>query len=196
MSRQNDGFEFKFSLLQKVLSAFFRVINVFVPWDRLGYLIGAVNIATLRDRLRRDNLHHAGYGVQAATPWVPGNERWRSADGSYNSLDHPRMGMACSRFGRNILVGHVDHLHAAVLGGERILRVLQLLLAEAHGNKLLRVDVEILDQKAGNRLSPLIRQNEVIGIGALGVGVTGDEEHRAFELFIAAAPSFFRIGRA
>src|SRR5215467_4989700 len=31
----------------------------------------------------------------------------------------------------------------------------------------------------------LIRQNEVIGIGALGVGVTGDEEHRAFELFIA-----------
>jgi hypothetical protein len=55
---------------------------------------------------------------------------------------------------------------------------------------------EILDQKAGNRLSPLIRQNEVIGIGALGVGVTGDEEHRAFELFIAAAPSFFRIGRA
>src|SRR5262245_64149765 len=86
MSRQNDGFEFKFLLLQKVLSAFFRVVNVFVRWDRLGYLIGAVNIATLRDRLRRDNLHHAGYGVQAATPWMPGNERWRSADGSYNSL--------------------------------------------------------------------------------------------------------------
>src|SRR5215510_10572346 len=86
MSRQNDGFEFKFLLLQKVLSAFFR----------------AVNIATLRDRLRRDNLHHAGYGVQAATPWMPGNERWRSADGSYNSLDHPRMGMACSRFGLNV----------------------------------------------------------------------------------------------
>ena len=102
MSRQNDGFEFKFLLLQKVLSAFFRVVNVFVRWDRLGYLIGAVNIATLRDRLRRDNLHHAGYGVQAATPWMPGNERWRSADGSYNSLDHPRMGMACSRFGRNV----------------------------------------------------------------------------------------------
>src|SRR5262245_424783 len=60
MSRQNDGFEFKFLLLQKVLSAFFRVVNVFVRWDRLGYLIGAVNIATLRDRLRRDNLHHAG----------------------------------------------------------------------------------------------------------------------------------------
>ena len=30
-----------------------------------------------------------------------GRERWRSPDGSFNSLDHPRMGMAGSRFGRN-----------------------------------------------------------------------------------------------
>src|SRR5262245_45755630 len=102
MSRQNDGLQFKFSLLQRLLSAVFRVANVFVPLHRLLTLLGAVNLATLRDRLRRDNLHHAGYGVQAATPWVAGNERWRSADGSYNSLDHPRMGMAGSRFGRNV----------------------------------------------------------------------------------------------
>src|SRR5215216_266201 len=102
MSRQNDGFEFKLSWYQRLLSAIFRVVNIFVSWDRLGKLIGAVNIATLRDRLRRDNLHHAGYGVQAATPWVAGNERWRSADGSYNSLDHARMGMAGSRFARNV----------------------------------------------------------------------------------------------
>jgi Animal haem peroxidase len=102
MSHENDTFEFKFSRLQRVLSAIFRVVNLFVPWDRLPTLIGAVNIATLRDRLRRDNLHHAGYGVKAATPWVPGNERWRSADGSYNSLEHPRMGMAGSRFARNV----------------------------------------------------------------------------------------------
>src|SRR5262249_8781785 len=67
-------------------------------------------------------------------------------------------------------------------GGERILRVLQLLLTEAHGNKLLRVDVE--NSRPESRPT-LIRQNEVIGIGALGVGVTGYEEHRAFELFIA-----------
>jgi heme peroxidase len=102
MSRQNDGFEFKFSRLQRLLSAIFRVVNIFVSWDRLPTLIGAANIATLRDRLRRDNLHHAGYGVQAATPWMAGNERWRSADGSYNSLDRPRMGMAGSRFARNV----------------------------------------------------------------------------------------------
>jgi len=102
MSRQNDGFGFKLSWYQRLLSAVFRVVNIFVSWDRLGKLIGAVNIATLRDRLRRDNLHHAGYGVQAATPWVAGNERWRSADGSYNSPDHPRMGMAGSRFARNV----------------------------------------------------------------------------------------------
>lgn len=94
--------------------------------------------------------------------------RWRLPRSSYQITAAASLpagaGSGCSGFGRNVLVGHVGHLDAAVLGGERILRVLQLLLAEAHGNKLLRVDVEILDQKAGNRLSPLIRQGEVIGI--------------------------------
>src|SRR5262249_54347355 len=35
-------------------------------------------------------------------PWRPGFERWRAPDGSFNSLDHPRMGMCCARFGRNV----------------------------------------------------------------------------------------------
>ena len=102
MSRENDGFEFHPTRLQRLLDAVYRVINIFVRWDRLPMLMGAFNIAAFRDRLRAHNLHHTGYGVDSPGKWEPGYERWRSADGSYNCLAHPRMGMAKTRFGRNV----------------------------------------------------------------------------------------------
>ena len=101
MSRQNDGFEFRIGLLQRLLDLVFRIINFFEKWDRLPTLLAAVNLAALRDRLRAHNLHHAGYGIGASGDWSAGHARWRSPDGSFNSLGHPRMGMAGSRFGRN-----------------------------------------------------------------------------------------------
>jgi hypothetical protein len=101
MSRQNDGFDIHKSLLQRFLDIVYRVINFFVRWDRLPTLIAALNLGVFRDRLRADNLHHTGYGVGTSGAWSAGHERWRSPDGAFNSLDHPRMGMAGSRFGRN-----------------------------------------------------------------------------------------------
>jgi len=101
MSRRNDGFEFHGGLLQRLLDVVYRVINFFERWDRLPTLLAAVNLAVLRDRLRAHSLHHTGYGIGASGEWSAGRERWRSPDGSFNSLDHPRMGMAGSRFGRN-----------------------------------------------------------------------------------------------
>ena len=101
MSRQNDGFIFHPGLLQRLLDFAYRAINFFVRWDRLPTLIGAVNLSVFRDRLRAHNLYHTGYGIRTSGDWSAGKERWRSADGSFNSLDHPRMGMAGSRFGRN-----------------------------------------------------------------------------------------------
>jgi hypothetical protein len=75
--------------------------------------------------------------------------RWRLPRSSYQITAAASLpagaGSGCSGFGRNVLVGHVDHLHAAILGSERILGVLQLLLAEAHSDQLLRINVEILD---------------------------------------------------
>src|SRR5258708_37550027 len=94
MSRQNDGFEFHHGLLQRLLNVVYRAINFFERWDRLPTLIGAVNLGVFRDRLRAHNLHHTGYGEGTSGDWGAGNERWRSPDGSFNSLDHPRMGMA------------------------------------------------------------------------------------------------------
>jgi hypothetical protein len=102
MARENDGFEFRRDVMQRLLGAVCAVVNRVVPWHRLPKFIGLINLAAYRDRLREENLHHAGYGVSVSTPWVAGDERWRSADGSFNDLDHPRMGMAGTRFGRNV----------------------------------------------------------------------------------------------
>jgi hypothetical protein len=102
MSRQNDGFEFHPTRLERFLDVAYRVINVFVRWDRLPMLMAAINIAVFRDRLRACNLHHTGYGVAKSGEWHPGYERWRSANGSFNCLAHPRMGMAGTRFARNV----------------------------------------------------------------------------------------------
>ena len=101
MSRENDGFVFHHDLLGRFLDVVYRVVNFFVRWDRLQMLLGAVNLSVFRDRLRAHNLHHTGYGIPTSGGWAAGDERWRSADGSFNSLDHPRMGMAGARFGRN-----------------------------------------------------------------------------------------------
>ena len=81
MSRENDGFEFHPTPLQRFLDVAYRIINVFVRWDRLPKLLAAFNIAAFRDRLRAHNLHHTGYGVPRPGKWHTGYERWRSADG-------------------------------------------------------------------------------------------------------------------
>jgi Animal haem peroxidase len=101
MSRENDGFEFHPDLLQRFLDGLYRIINLFVRWHRLPTLLSAINLTVFRDRLRAHNLYHTGYGIPLSSEWMAGKERWRSPDGSFNSLDHPRMGMAGTRFGRN-----------------------------------------------------------------------------------------------
>src|SRR5258705_2860642 len=110
MSRQNDGFEYHDGLLQRFLDVVYRAINFFERWDRLPTLLAAVNLGVLRDRLRAHNLHHTGYGIGASGDWSVGKERWRSPDGSFNSLDHPRVGMAGTRVCPHVqLPGWVPH---------------------------------------------------------------------------------------
>ena len=103
MSSQSDGFEFRLGPLQRLLALLYRVINTVVVWDRLPRISAALNLIVFRNRLRERNLHHTGYGL--APPdgsSAADHARWRSADGSFNSLTHPRMGMAGTRFGRNV----------------------------------------------------------------------------------------------
>ena len=113
------------------LAFMFRIINRFVPWHKLPYRIlprlslRLWNLPALREDLRRWNLYDTGslptipqpkgytppslptMRLQAPNPFEPPDPfkpedlRYRRADGSYNDLQSPSMGSACSRYGRN-----------------------------------------------------------------------------------------------
>jgi hypothetical protein len=78
----------------------------YVGWDRLPVLPGLLTLLGLRVRLRQENLHDTGRLPSAELPEpAPPSESHkvdRTADGSHNDLGEPRMGMAGTRFGRNI----------------------------------------------------------------------------------------------
>jgi hypothetical protein len=87
------------------------VFNRLLPWYRLPTWLGLANLAELRKTLRAENLYdtsridtdgghqHAPVPLKEAGAEVLSN---RTADGSYNDLENPRMGMAGARFGRNV----------------------------------------------------------------------------------------------
>src|SRR5215217_8128102 len=75
-------------------------------WSRLPIPLGLATILIYRDRLRRQNLYDTE-SPAARHPSVPTprNDRHlvaRTADGTYNDLQNPRMGSARTRFGRNV----------------------------------------------------------------------------------------------
>jgi hypothetical protein len=75
-------------------------------WDKLPTAVSLGVLVGLRDTLRRFNLHDTNTVPSVDLPPIgpPDAKRLteRTLDGSYNDLDDPRMGMAGSRFGRNI----------------------------------------------------------------------------------------------
>ncbi|MGH9154761.1 MAG: peroxidase family protein [Acidimicrobiales bacterium] len=83
-----------------------------VGWYKLPRPLGILVLIGVRDVLRKQNLHDTSAQPAVATPPVgPLTDevrRGRSADGSYNDLAVPAMGMAGSRFGRNIPVALTD----------------------------------------------------------------------------------------
>lgn len=99
--------EYRPSFLESLLVKTFRLVNKVVSWHKLPGIIGTLNIGALRVELRQHNLHD-GYASATAqgnpqdTPLT--DERFlhaRNSDGNFNSLDQPRMGSRCMRFGRN-----------------------------------------------------------------------------------------------
>ena len=98
-------------LLARQRSRAVKTINRLLPWHKLPTWLGLVNLIEVRDTLRAENLHDTnrvdadgGHTHAPVQPAPAGSEvlRARSADGSYNDLESPRMGMAGTRFGRNI----------------------------------------------------------------------------------------------
>jgi len=81
-----------------------------VGWDRLPRPLGILVLIGIRDVLRKENLvDTSGQPARNTPPVGPLTDterRGRSADGTHNDLAAPPMGMAGSRFGRNVAVEH------------------------------------------------------------------------------------------
>lgn len=98
------------TMIERAFAGIFRVINRFVAWYRLWTPLSVANLVALRIDLRRWNL----YATETEPPEplqplviAPGevdHRMARTADGSWNDLASPRMGMAETRFGRNVPV--------------------------------------------------------------------------------------------
>jgi Animal haem peroxidase len=75
-------------------------------WSRLPVPLGLVTILTYRNRLRRQNLYDtespATQHRSVPTPQSGRHLIARTANGTHNDLQNPRMGSAGTRFGRNV----------------------------------------------------------------------------------------------
>ena len=77
-----------------------------VGWDKLPRVLGLLVLVGLRNILRQRNLYDTSALPSNVAPKMPdpGPETLttRMPDGSYNDLGQPAMGMAGTRFGRNV----------------------------------------------------------------------------------------------
>jgi Animal haem peroxidase len=106
------GADYRRSLWWRLYDGAAQAIDRAVGWDRLPVPGGLAVLVGVRNILRQQNLHDPSTVVPIVDgPPVPARTPQhlvgRSVDGSYNDLDHPAMGMAGARFGRNIRLDSV-----------------------------------------------------------------------------------------
>lgn len=79
-----------------------------IPWHKLPTPFGLLKLVQFRRKLRQNNLHDTSQlsntdKLPKPVPSADGRHlKIRTADGSYNDLEHPEMGMAGTRLGRNV----------------------------------------------------------------------------------------------
>jgi hypothetical protein len=77
-----------------------------IGWFRLPKPLGLLDLIGIRNTLREQNLYDTSrepsVDAPEAPPYDPKFDTERSFDGSWNDLAHPEMGMAGTRFGRNV----------------------------------------------------------------------------------------------
>ncbi|MGY1794910.1 peroxidase family protein [Geodermatophilus sp. SYSU D00525] len=105
--RPVPGAGHRWTPLWRVYDRLARLVDHRVGWDRLPRGLGLAVLAGLRNTLRRENLADPSTRVPVVDappvpPRTPQHLVARSVDGSYNDLDHPDMGRAGARFGRNV----------------------------------------------------------------------------------------------
>ena len=76
------------------------------PWYQLPKVAGLAELIGIRDTLRQKNLFDTSrlpsVNPVQPPPYEESYQTARTADGSWNDLQHPEMGMANTRFGRNV----------------------------------------------------------------------------------------------
>jgi Animal haem peroxidase len=102
-----QGADYRRSLLWRIYDTVAQAVDHKVGWDKLPLAGGLAVLIGVRNILRQENLYDPStvvpiVGGPEAPPRTPAHLVGRSVDGSHNDLDHPTMGMAKARFGRNI----------------------------------------------------------------------------------------------
>jgi Animal haem peroxidase len=93
------------SPFSRLLEKLFARINLYVPWHKLPPWLGAMNLLAFRNVLREKNLHDTSPPPSGASKVVQCDAQSlysRNSDGTCNDLQHPEMGSAEQRFGRNV----------------------------------------------------------------------------------------------
>ncbi|MFD3037723.1 peroxidase family protein [Mycolicibacterium senegalense] len=92
------------SLLTRLFLKTTELVDRRVGWDKLPPFLGISVLVGIRDALREHNLYDAYEGNPPQPPPLDPTEYLtnRTADGTYNDLSVPSMGMANTRFGRNV----------------------------------------------------------------------------------------------
>ncbi|WP_166906952.1 peroxidase family protein [Mycobacterium sp. DL440] len=92
------------SLLTRWFLKATEVVDRRIGWDKLPPWLGLSVLLGVRDALREHNLYDTYRGNPPAAPSHTPAEYLtvRTVDGSYNDLSAPSMGMAKTRFGRNV----------------------------------------------------------------------------------------------
>jgi hypothetical protein len=91
------------SILERLLGLFADLTSRVRPWHRWPFLIAMPTLVGLRVNMRVRNLFDTETPPSPEAPTPSGDVRnQRTIDGSYNDLGKPWMGMAGTRFGRNV----------------------------------------------------------------------------------------------
>ena len=101
---------FQLNFLWRAYDVFATGVDHTLGWDDLPKLLGLFDLVGIRNVLREHNLHDTSrqpsVGGVEAPEWDPKFETERTVDGSWNDLANPTMGMAGTRFGRNVPIAH------------------------------------------------------------------------------------------
>jgi hypothetical protein len=90
------------SLPNRIIARVSGPLDHWFGWDRLPRPLGLFTLAGIRERLRDKNLYDTYEGRPPAGPPDTWQRDSRTVDGSFTDPASPTMGMAMTRFGRNV----------------------------------------------------------------------------------------------